>query len=163
MHAVPRPPVRRFLIAVWTVAVVALLSVGATGALAFSTTVVTSEPMSEPGIAVAADGTIYIDGPEGLLSNLPGSPSPVFRSGNGGVSWTKTPFSLRENLPGGGDSNIALDPSTGAIYMTDLWLGNSTVSSAIGFTRPFRNPTVHPNPASLFGGACTFAAGHSMH
>ena len=46
------------------------------------------------------------------------------------MSWTKTPFSLRENLPGGGDSNIALDPSTGAIYMTDLWLGNSTVSTS---------------------------------
>jgi hypothetical protein len=104
--------------------------VGTTGALAFSTTVVTSEPMSEPGIAVAADGTIYVDGPEGLLSHLPGSPSPVFRSENGGASWTKTPFSLRENLPGGGDSNIAIDPSTGAIYMTDLWLGNSTVSTS---------------------------------
>jgi photosystem II stability/assembly factor-like uncharacterized protein len=40
---------------------------------------------------------IYVDGPEGLLSHLPGSPSPVFRSGDGGTSWTKTPFSLREN------------------------------------------------------------------
>jgi hypothetical protein len=52
----------------------------------------------------------------------------VFRSENGGSSWTKTPFSLRENLPGGGDSNVALDPANGTIYMTDLWLGNSTVS-----------------------------------
>src|SRR3981189_692224 len=111
MRAVPRPPARRFLIALWTV-VGALLSVGATAASAFSTTVVTSEPMSEPGIAVAKDGTTYIDGPEGLLSHLPGAPSPVFRSEDGGVSWTKTPFSLRENLPGGGDSNISLDPST---------------------------------------------------
>lgn len=86
--------------------------------------------MSEPGIAVAKDGTIYIDGPEGLLSSLPGSPSPVFRSEDGGTRWMKTPFGLRENLPGGGDSQIALDPSTGTIYMTDLWLGDSTVSTS---------------------------------
>jgi hypothetical protein len=130
MRAVLRPPRRRFLIVIWAVSAGALLSVGATGASAFSTTVVTNEPMSEPGIAVAADGTIYIDGPEGLLSHLPGSPSPVFRSEDGGASWAKTPFSLRENLPGGGDSDIALDPSTGTIYMTDLWLGDSTVSTS---------------------------------
>jgi hypothetical protein len=109
---------------------VGMLLVGATPAGAFSTTVVTKESMSEPGIAVAPDNTIYIDGPEGLLSHLPGSPSPVVRSENGGATWTKTPFSLRENLPGGGDSNIAIDPSNGAIYMTDLWLGNSTVSTS---------------------------------
>ncbi len=107
-----------------------MLTVGAAAAAAFSTTVVTGEPMSEPGIAVAPDNTIYIDGPEGLLSHLPGSPSPVFRSEDGGASWVKTAFSLRENLPGGGDSNIAIDPTTGAIYMTDLWLGNSTVSTS---------------------------------
>jgi hypothetical protein len=118
------------LLAICAVGLGALLGIGVTPAAAFSTTVVTSEPMSEPGIAVASDNTIYIDGPEGLLSHLPGSPSPVFRSEDGGASWTKTPFSLRENLPGGGDSNIALDPSTGAIYMTDLWLGNSTVSAS---------------------------------
>jgi hypothetical protein len=105
-----------------------VLLVLTSAASGFTTTVVTSEPMSEPGIAVAPDNTIYIDGPEGLLSHLPGSPSPVFRSENGGTSWTKTPFSLRENLPGGGDSNIAIDPTNGAIYMTDLWLGDSTVS-----------------------------------
>jgi hypothetical protein len=116
--------------AVAVLAVGALLGGGAAAAGAFSTTVVTSEPMSEPGIAVAKDNTIYIDGPEGVLSHLPGSPSPVFRSENGGASWTKTPFSLRENLPGGGDSDIALDPTTGTIYMTDLWLGDSTVSTS---------------------------------
>ena len=112
------------------IAAAMMLTVGAAAAAAFSTTVVTGEPMSEPGIAVASDNTIYIDGPEGLLSHLPGSPSPVFRSEDGGASWVKTAFSLRENLPGGGDSNIAIDPTTGAIYMTDLWLGNSTVSTS---------------------------------
>jgi hypothetical protein len=107
-----------------------LLGVGATGAAAFTSTVVTSEPMSEPGVAVAPDNTIYVNGPEGFLSNLPGSPSPVFRSGDGGASWVKTPFSLRTNLPGGGDSDVALDPANGTIFMTDLWLGDSTVSTS---------------------------------
>jgi hypothetical protein len=118
------------LLTVCVVSIGALVGAGATTAAAFTTTAVTSEPMSEPGVAVAPDNTIYVDGPEGLLSHLPGSPSPVFRSEDGGTSWTKTPFSLRENLPGGGDSNIAIDSANGAIYMTDLWLGDSTVSTS---------------------------------
>jgi hypothetical protein len=109
---------------------IALLAVGATCASAFTITTVTSEPMSEPGVVVAPDSSIYVDGPEGLLSNLPGSPSPVFRSDDGGTTWIKTPFSLRANLPGGGDSNLAVDPANGALYMTDLWLVNSTVSTS---------------------------------
>src|SRR5260370_10295619 len=128
MRAVLRGTRLAWAITTFSLGATAMLGVSASSAPAFSTTVVTKEAMSEPGIAVAPDSTIYIDGPEGLLSNLPGSPSPVFRSENGGASWTKTPFSLRENLPGGGDSNIALDPANGTIYMTDLWLGNSTLS-----------------------------------
>src|SRR5258708_39861418 len=48
---------------------IALLGVAATRASAFTITTVTSEGMSEPGIAVAPDNSIYIDGPEGFLSN----------------------------------------------------------------------------------------------
>src|SRR5205823_6022537 len=66
--------------------------------------IVTNLDISEPGIDVATDGTLYVTGPSGLLSNLPGSPSPVFRSIDGGASWVDTPTSLRANLPGGGDS-----------------------------------------------------------
>jgi hypothetical protein len=109
---------------------IAVLGVGATRAGAFTITTVTSEHMSEPGVAVAPDNSIYVDGPEGLLSNLPGSPSPVFRSDNGGSTWIKTPLSLRANLPGGGDSDLAIDPVNGALYMTDLWVVNSTVSTS---------------------------------
>jgi hypothetical protein len=128
MRAVLRGTRLAWAITTFSLGATAVLGVGVSSAPAFSTTVVTKEAMSEPGIAVAPDSTIYIDGPEGLLSHLPGSPSPVFRSENGGASWTKTPFSLRENLPGGGDSDVALDPANGTIYMTDLWLGDSTVS-----------------------------------
>src|SRR5207302_3323675 len=68
-----------------------------------SPVVVTNRNISEPGIDVATDGTMYITGPAGLLSNLPGAPSPVYRSSDGGSTWVDTPTSLRANLPGGGD------------------------------------------------------------
>src|SRR3954454_19846901 len=84
--------------------------------------------VTEPGINVAPNGSIYVNGPSGLLSNLPGSPSPVFKSTDGGTTWTTTDPSLRANLPGGGDSNISIDPTTGNLYMTDLWLGSATVA-----------------------------------
>ena len=63
-----------------------------------------------------------------MLSNVPGSPSDVFRSRDGGATWTLLPAGLKANLPGGGDSDISLDPATGAIAETDLWLGSATVS-----------------------------------
>jgi hypothetical protein len=113
------------------VAIVAL-AMGAAGSAHAATfaspVVVTGQDLGEPGIDVAVDGTIYVNAPAGFLSNLPGSPSPVFRSGNGGSTWVQTPFGQRANLPGGGDSDISLDPKTGKIYMTDLWLGSATVS-----------------------------------
>lgn len=84
--------------------------------------------VSEPGVNVGPDGAIYINGPAGLLSNLPGSPSPVFKSTDGGATWVTTPLSGRANLPGGGDSNISIDPTTNKLYMTDLWLGSDTVA-----------------------------------
>ncbi|MCU1456459.1 MAG: exo-alpha-sialidase [Actinomycetia bacterium] len=84
--------------------------------------------VTEPGINVAPDGAIYVNGPAGLLSSVPGSASPVFKSTDGGVSWVTTDPSLRANFPGGGDSNISIDRTSGTLYMTDLWLGSATVS-----------------------------------
>jgi hypothetical protein len=95
-----------------------------------SPVVVTSANLGEPGIDVARDGTIYINGPTGLLSNLPGSPSDVFRSDDGGATWNLLPTGLKADFPGGGDSDISLDPQTGAIAETDLWLGSATVSKS---------------------------------
>ena len=36
--------------------------------------------VGEPGVNVAPDGSIYVNGPAGLLSHLPGGASPVFKS-----------------------------------------------------------------------------------
>ncbi len=125
---------RRLLALAGVVAMAAPLSlsahVGAAGAASsFITPVaVPGATVSEPGINVGPDGVIYINGPSGLLSSLPGSPSPVFKSTDGGTTWVTTSPGMRANLPGGGDSNIAIDPNTNTIYMSDLWLGSDTVS-----------------------------------
>lgn len=112
-------------------AVAMLAAVPTSQAASFgSPVVVTGDDLGEPGIDVAGDGTIYVNAPTGLLSNLPGSPSAVFRSTDGGASWAKTPDGARSNLPGGGDSDISLDPNNGKIYMTDLWLGSATISTS---------------------------------
>jgi hypothetical protein len=125
-------PVRRggiLAIAILSCLGTILLMSGPARAATFgSPTVVTGDNTGEPGIDVAKDGTIYVNAPAGLLSNLPGSASFVYRSDDGGAGWTKLPAGQRANLPGGGDSDISLDPATGKIYMTDLWLGSSTVS-----------------------------------
>src|SRR5437868_4140265 len=92
--------------------------------------VVTGANLGEPGIDAARDGSLYINAPTGLLSNLPGSPSDVFRSDDGGGTWKLLPAGLKANFPGGGDSDISLDPVTGAIAESDLWLGSSTVSTS---------------------------------
>src|SRR3954454_285578 len=92
--------------------------------------VVTGANLGEPGIDVARDGAIYVNGPTGLLSNLPGSPSDVFRSDDGGTTWKLLPAGLKANFPGGGDSDISLDPATGAIAEPDLSLGSATVSTS---------------------------------
>ncbi len=118
--------------AIGAVATLVATAIVPASAATFAPTVISRQVhISEPGIDVAPDGTIYVNGPSGLLSNLPGSPSYVFRSGNGGVNWVQTPASLRANLPGGGDSDISIGPD-GSLYMTDLWLGSSTVSVSQG-------------------------------
>src|SRR3989449_9917208 len=110
-------------------AVALMVAPAARGAGGFGApVVVTGLDTGEPGVDVAADGTIYVNAPAGLLSNLPGSPSFVFRSDDGGATWTLTPPGSRASLPGGGDSDLSVDPATGALYMTDLWLGSATVS-----------------------------------
>src|SRR5437763_16057424 len=110
-------------------AVALMVAPAARGAGGFGApVVVTGLDTGEPGIDVAPDGTIYVNAPAGLLSNVPGSPSFVFRSDDGGATWTPTPAGSRSNLPGGGDSDLSIDPATGTLYMTDLWLGSATVS-----------------------------------
>lgn len=103
--------------------------------------VVTDENTAEPGIDIASDGTIYVNAPSGVV-HLPGTASFLFRSDNGGATWTQTGPGLRGLLPGGGDSDVAIDPVDGAIYFTDLYLADSTVSVSRdkGQSWAFANP-----------------------
>src|SRR3954466_541815 len=127
---------RRWTAAAVTVAAAASLAAfspfttGVARAAAFGTPVVVSgDNASEPGIDVAPDGTLYVNAIPGLLSTIPGSPSFIYRSSNGGAGWTKLPASLKANLPGGGDADVAVAPD-GTLSETDLWLGSSTVSTS---------------------------------
>src|SRR3981189_1662930 len=102
------------MLRVFLASVVLALLVAAPAQAAFNPpTVVTGDDRTEPGINVAADGAIYVNAPAGLLSNVPGSPSDVYRSDDGGATFHNTPKSLRANLPGGGDANISIEPATG--------------------------------------------------
>ena len=91
--------------------------------------VVTGKEVSEPGIDIAADGTIYVNGPGGVALNSGGpGPSFLFRSTNGGASFVETSNATRLAGPGGGDSDLVVTPS-GHLAWTDLWLGSSSVAS----------------------------------
>src|SRR5947207_5389967 len=78
------------------------IAAGVAAAATFSAPVVVSgDDASEPGIDVAPDGTLYVNAPVGVLSSVPGSPSNVYRSDDGGGTWAKLPSGLKANLPGG--------------------------------------------------------------
>jgi hypothetical protein len=113
-----------------TIATLVPLTTGVAYAATFgSPVVVSSADDSEPGVDVAPDGTLYVNAPVGLLATLPGSPSDVFRSSDAGATWSKLPASLKADLPGGGDSDIAISADA-TLSETDLWLGSSTVSTS---------------------------------
>jgi len=110
---------------------------GTAGAQTFGTPVaITGATVGEPGINVAPNGAIYVDGPSGL-----GTGSPVFKSTDGGATWALTPAGMRGTLPGGGDSNVAVDHRNGTLYMVDLWLGSATTARS---TDGANSWTAHP-------------------
>lgn len=143
---------------------------GSAAAATFSSPViVTSDNLGEPGIDIASNGTLYINAPASLLSSIPGSPSPVFKSTNGGASWTETPPGLRSLWPGGGDSDISIDPNDpNTLYMTDLWIGNATVSvshdaAASWVSNPIGGPFVQDRQwIATSGGGVVYHVTHQI-
>jgi hypothetical protein len=112
------------LAAMATLIAVGVQGAGPAGAQTFGTPVaIPGATFGEPDINIAPGGAIYIDGPTGL-----GTGSPVYKSTNGGTTWSLTPAGLRGSMPGGGDSQIAVDKRVGTLYMVDLWLGSTTTS-----------------------------------
>jgi hypothetical protein len=103
---------------------------------------------SEPKILQSPTGDVFVNAPAGL----PG-PSEIWRSANGGSTWTKLPLANvgTSNVTiGGGDSDLAAD-NAGNLYLVDLWLGNSStaVSTDNGNTwtgQPFGTVPVQDRP-----------------
>lgn len=116
----------------------------------FGTPVQVGTGGTEPGIVVGPNGAIYVNAPDGILSNGL-SPSFVFRSTDNGATWALTPPGLRGDLPGGGDSQLLVDPVNGNLAMIDLWLGDSTASTSTNggstwLAEPLGGPPVQDRP-----------------
>lgn len=77
----------------------------------------------EQGINVMADGTVFIDEPAGL-----GAHSNLWRSDDGGATFTKLGFGTPwQRLPGGGDSDVVVTDD-GRVYFLDLWVGSNSIA-----------------------------------
>lgn len=112
-----------------TIGAVTLMPGPATAAAFGTPVVVTGVDLSEPGIDVDSTGVLYVNAPPGIGSKLPFSPSYVYKSTDNGATWALTPFSLRADEPGGGDSDLSVAPDD-TLSWTDLWLGSSTVAKS---------------------------------
>lgn len=91
--------------------------------------------ITEPGVNVSSNGTIYVDGPAGT----PGR-SRLWRSTDGGASFNSLSFGTTARLPGGGDSDVATRGNR--VYFLDLWAGSNSlnVSEDGGSTWTFGSP-----------------------
>lgn len=82
--------------------------------------------ITEPGIHIAPDGTIFVDGPSGVPVH-----SKLFRSTDDGQTFSEVAFGTGFNrLPGGGDSDVEIrtTPSGQRIYFLDLWAGSNSIT-----------------------------------
>ncbi|MFI9503760.1 sialidase family protein [Nocardia sp. NPDC052566] len=138
----------------------------AAAASPFRTPVVVGHRAFEPGIQVAPDGTLYIEGPTGVLSGGISSPSSVFRSPDAGTSWTATPPGMRGWWPGGGDAALSIAPN-GDLAFADLWAGSSTASRSTdrgdGWTAvPIAGLPIQDRQWLASTGSATYLAYHQL-
>jgi hypothetical protein len=142
-------------------------SAGAAPTLSFAAPVQVGTGGSEPGIVQSRDGNLFINAPDGLLSNGT-SPSLVFKSNAQGLSWTLTPPGARANNPGGGDSQITVDPTTGTLSMIDLWLGSATASVSTNDANTWTSQPAGGHPVqdrpwiASAGGGIVYEATHAV-
>lgn len=82
---------------------------------------------TEPSISIDRKGAIYVSAPSGL----PGaSNSPAWKSTDNGRTFSRlniTSVASQSSPFGGGDTDVLVDPR-GYIYVTDLWLGDDSIS-----------------------------------
>ncbi|MFC9997693.1 sialidase family protein [Nocardia sp. NPDC127526] len=133
---------------------------------AFLEPIVVGQKSFEPGIHIAPDGTLYIDGPAGIFSGGISSPSSVFRSRDDGATWVATPPGLRGFLLGGGDSTLAIAPN-GELAFADLWAGSSTVARSADqgdswLALPIAGLPIQDRPWLAHTGHSTYLAYHQI-
>lgn len=82
---------------------------------------------TEPSISIDRRGAIYVSAPSGLGG---GSNSPAWKSTDNGRTFSRLypPSVASQSTPlGGGDTDVLVDPR-GYVYVTDLWLGDDSIS-----------------------------------
>lgn len=134
-----------------SVLVFAMLGTGSSGAvtlLEFDKPVkATGSRGFEPGIDIAADGTIFTNEPLGVPSK-----SVIYRSTNGGATFTPLTLPAQySRLPGGGDSDVetSIGPNgEKRVYFLSLWVGSYSIvisddnGDTWNFGSPFSSPVV---------------------
>jgi hypothetical protein len=88
-------------------------------------------PCGEPSLIVAPDNTMYVSTPRTLLLCCNSKASPVWKSADGGATWTNpifpsAPGNNNLNAFTGGDTELAVD-AQGTVYEGELWLGSDSI------------------------------------
>jgi hypothetical protein len=92
-----------------------------------------SSGVSEPSIAVDHHGRVFVTGPATITGHLGSMPSsPVWTSTDSATSFQGPASTATSGTPdgtdlGGGDSDILID-SYDSVFITSLWLGNTSFS-----------------------------------
>ena len=106
-------------------------------------------PCGEPSLAVSpVDGTLYVSTPRTIVVCCNTQASPVWRSDDGGATWSQPIFpSAPESATTGGDTELAID-KRGTVYEGELWLGSDSI-----YISPDKGSTWSWSPASHDVGA----------
>ncbi|MFN2543755.1 MAG: hypothetical protein ABR600_04165 [Actinomycetota bacterium] len=87
-------------------------------------------PCGEPSMIVGPDNTVYVSTPRTLLVCCNSKSSPVWKSTDGGTTWSNPIFpsapAAQANAFTGGDTQLAVD-KRGVVYEGELWLGSDSM------------------------------------
>ncbi len=114
------------------------------------TTLPQSTIANEPSLAIDSKGTIFVTGPASLQHTPDTSASPLWKSTDGGKTWTG-PTSTETNGTtetgvGGADSDIVIGPDD-SVYLANMWGGNTSMAVSTDHGSTFTQlPLGHVTP-----------------